>query len=127
MTDDKLPATIPIPERARNGRPSDRFTIKPPNNFMSPSEWERIRKNGNMAAERMATILGHPQFHKLPIRDQLLAIKIAMDTHMKPTVVEDKTITINQYSTTEGNALRALSEKAVLPEMIKSAERKRTN
>lgn len=124
MTDDTLPNDrdeIQLPDNVERG---NRLLKKRnvPNSFMSEAEWRQVKQVGFMATGRLAEIILSADFHKLPIRDRLLAIKIAQDAAHKPMVDEPEkaNVTINMPGATdESNALKTLSGRAVLPEMKK--------
>ena len=95
-----------------------------PNAFISDKEWEAIRANGTIATLQLARILSSTDFDKLPMKEQLVAIKLAQDASYRPMVVAfNDNDDDDEDVSSSSNAIRKLAQTATLPEHTKRRER----
>lgn len=115
----KLPVVVnPARPMGRGHKDED---DRSPNPFIKPADWKRLQRNGTMAAERLGVILASPNFHRLPIKEQLLAIKVAQDAATRPMMKAETIVNVNNGDSS-GNAIKRLAAQATLPEFTKSRQ-----
>lgn len=112
----ELVPVIPTARKKDDGGP------KSPLSFVPDATWRQMLQNAVYATERLQRILVSPQFNRLPVRDQLSAIKLAHDQSFG-LAAGNKTTVVIEEGDNEGkskNELRSLANKALdLPEFSK--------